>query len=126
MPSRGTEKSVTGQVIGSGLYMAGDIWSASITFSTGSAASGHSIYLYNHILYESDWTIDTSLQLYRYKDQLGGVTTRTAPMLRGAYRLKEQLYVDMDGGVELSNSDGAQSTTKTTRYFFSTGLRWDF
>ncbi|MBI5626877.1 MAG: hypothetical protein HY935_06755, partial [Nitrosomonadales bacterium] len=42
-PSRGTEKSVTGQLIGSGLYKEGDIWSGSITLNTSSAVSGHSI-----------------------------------------------------------------------------------
>ncbi len=125
-PSRGAEKSVTGQVIGSGLYMEKDIWSGSITFNTSSSASGHSIYLYNHTLFNSGWTMDTSLQLYRQKDQFGGTTSRTSPMVRGAYRLKEQLYFDMDGGFERISYGGAQQTTETTRFFYSAGLRWDF
>ncbi len=70
--------------------------------------------------------MDTSLQLYRHKDQFGGTTSRTSPMVRGAYRLKEQLYLDMDGGFEYTNYGGAQQTTNTTRYFYSAGLRWDF
>ncbi len=47
-PSRGLEKSVTGQVIGSGLYKQGDIWSGSLTFSTSGSVNGHSIFVYNH------------------------------------------------------------------------------
>lgn len=125
-PSRGTEKSVTGQVIGSGLYKEGDIWSASVTFNTSSAVNGHSIYLYNHTLFNTGWMMDTSLQLYRQKDQFGGTTTRNSPMVRGSYRFRQQLYFDVDGGFELTNYGGTQVTTKTTRYFYSAGLRWDF
>lgn len=124
-PSRGTEKSVTGQIIGSGLYKDGDIWSASTTVSSGVAKS-KSIYLYNHTQFISGWMMDTSLQLSSSTDQLGGSTKRTSPMVRGAYRLKEQLYFDVDGGIELNNYSGGQVTTKTTQYFFSGGIRWDF
>ncbi len=125
-PGRGLEKSVTGQVIGSGLYMENDIWSGSLTLNSSSAVNGYSIYLYNHTLLISGWTLDTSLQFYRHKDQFGGTTSRTSPMVRGAYRLKEQLYFDMDGGLEYTNYGGVQQTSKTTRYFYSAGLRWDF
>ncbi len=125
-PSRGTEKTVTGQVIGSGLVKEGDIWSGSITFNTSSAVNGHSIYLYNHTQFKSGWMVDTSLQLYNQKDQFGGTTTRNSPMLRGSYRLREQFFFDVDGGFELTKYSGTQVTTKTTRYFFSGGVRWDF
>jgi len=70
--------------------------------------------------------MDTSLQLYRDKDQFDATTTRTSPMVRGAYRIREQLYFDVDGGVDLVNYSGAQQTMKTTRLFTSMGLRLDF
>jgi len=125
-PSRGTEKSVTGQVIGSGIYSLGDVWSASVTYSSGNAAIGNSLYLYNHKQFNSGWMMDASLQLSSFKDQLGGKTTRKSPMLRGAYRFREQFYFDVDGGIEYNDYSGPQSNTKTTRYFTSLGLRWDF
>ncbi|MBI4808454.1 MAG: hypothetical protein HY799_05880 [Nitrosomonadales bacterium] len=125
-PGRGTEKGVTGQVIGSNIYTVGDVWSGSVTVNTGSAANGNTFYFYNHTQYKNGWMLDASLQLSSYKDQFGGKTTRKSPLLRGAYRLGEQFYIDVDGGIELINYSGAQSTTKTTRYFYSAGLRWDF
>ena len=126
VPSRGTEKSVTGQVIGSGLYMEGDIWSASTTFSTSSAVNGHSIFVYNHTGFKSGWMMDTSLQLYRQTDQFGGVVTRTSPMVRGSYRLKDQWTFDVDGGIESMKNSGATFKSTTLRYFTSAGVRWDF
>lgn len=126
IPSRGLEKSLTGQIIGSGLYKQGDIWSGSITLSTSSAVNGRFIYFYNHTQFNNGWMLDTSLQLSGYKDQYGGKTIRTSPMVRGAYRLKEQIYLDVDCGYENINYSGIRMSSKTQRYFFSTGVRWDF
>lgn len=124
--SRGAEKSVTGQIIGSSLYMEGDIWSASTTLSTSGTVNGHSIFVYNHTQFKSGWMMDTSLQLYRQTDQFGGVTTRTSPMVRGSYRLKDQWTFDVDGGIESTKNSGAQVKTSTLRFFTSAGVRWDF
>jgi hypothetical protein len=124
------EKSLTGQVIGSGLYKQGDVWSGSVTFSTSSVVKGRFIFLYNHTQFDRGWMTDVSLQLSSYLDQYGGKTTRTSPMVRGAYRLKEQLYFDVDCGYEKIDFSGHQNnlfiSSKTTRLFYSTGLRWDF
>lgn len=125
-PGRGAEKSVTGQVIGSGLYMEGDIWSGSITMNTSSVVSGRSLYLYNHTQFKGGWAMDTSLQMYRQRDQFGSYLRRNSPMVRGAYRIKEQFYFDADLGYEFTKSTGAQQITKMKRYFYSAGLRWDF
>lgn len=125
-PSRGAEKSVTGQIIGSGLYMEGDIWSGSITMNSSTAVSGRSLYLYNHTQFQSGWAMDTSLQMYRQKDQLNNYMRRNSPMVRGSYRIKEQFYFDADLGYEFTKSTGALQITKTYRYFYSAGLRWDF
>jgi hypothetical protein len=74
--------------------------------------------------------MDTSLQISGYKDQYGGATNRAWPMVRGAYRLKEQLYLDVDCGYELIKYTGHSNnnfiSSKTTRMSYSAGLRWDF
>jgi len=125
-PGRGTEKGLTGQIIGSNIYTVGDIWSGSVTVNTGSSANGNTLYFYNHTQFKNGWMMDTSLQLSSFKDQFGGKTTRKSPLLRGSYQFRQQFYFDVDGGIELLDYSGAQSTTKTTRYFYSAGLRWDF
>jgi hypothetical protein len=125
-PSRGTERSVSGQVIGSGLAKLGDIWSGSLTFSSSSAANGHSLFFYNHTQFISGWMMDVSLQLSGYKDQFGGTTSRTSPMLRGTYRLNERFTIDADCGYERINYDGTQMSSRTQRLFMSGGVRWDF
>jgi tetratricopeptide (TPR) repeat protein len=125
-PGPGLQKSVTGQIIGSGLYKQGDIWSGSVTLSNGSSANGHSFFVYNHTQVTSMWMMDTTLQWSGYKDQFGGTTTQFMPMLRGSYRFKERFTFDADGGYQKINYSGPVSNTKTTRLFCSAGLRWDF
>jgi hypothetical protein len=126
LAGRGLEKSVTGQVIGSGLYKQGDIWSGSLTLSSSGTVNGRSIFVYNHTQLNNFWMMDASLQWARFKDQLGGTTTQVMPMLRGSYRFRERFTFDADCGYQTTNYSGPQMTTKTQRLFMSGGLRWDF
>lgn len=126
VPSRGLEKSITANLIGSNLYLDGDIWSASTTISTSGNVNGNSIYLANHTQYKSGWAMDSSMQFYRQTDQLGGVTNRWSPMVRGSYRMRDALTFDADAGYESTKSEGAQVSTQTSRFFGSAGVRWDF
>jgi hypothetical protein len=88
--------------------------------------NGHSIFFYNHTPINSDWMADATLQLSSYKDQFGGTTTQTMPMLRGAYRFKERFTFDADCGYQIIDYSGMQMSTRTTRFFYSLGLRGDF
>ncbi|MBU1426906.1 MAG: hypothetical protein KKH12_05450 [Gammaproteobacteria bacterium] len=125
-PGRGLEKSVTGQVIGSSLVSQGDIWSGSITFSISNNVDGKTLYVYNHTQLNPAWNLDTSLQLSSYKDQYGGTTRRISPLVRSAYRFREQLYFDADFTYENMDYSGPQMSTKTKRLAVSGGVRWDF
>lgn len=137
-PGRGLEKSVTGQIIGSGLYKQGDIWSGSMTFSTSGSTNGYSIFFYNHTQIDNAWTIDTTLQMSSYKSQyidmtvpnspttLSGTTTQIMPMVRGSYRFRDRFTFDADCGYQKINYSGPQSSNNTTRLFTSAGVRWDF
>jgi len=128
-PGRGTEKSVTGQLIGTGLYKAGDIWSFSATLNSSGSVKGNSFFVYNHTDMQYGqyvWGLDSSVQLYKQTDQFNAVTTHFAPTVRGTYRLRDQLTFDADLGFENTKTEGSNVTTKTTRFFGSAGLRWDF
>lgn len=125
-PGPGLQKSVTGQLIGSGLHKQGDIWSGSLTYSTSGYVNGSSIFFYNHTPIYSGWLMDTTLQLSSYKDQFGGTTKQIMPMLRGSYQFKQQFTFDTSFGYQKIKFSGPISTTDTSRVFYSLGLRWDF
>ena len=125
-PGRGLERSATGRVTGSGLYTQGDIWSAGLTLSTSSSVNGRSLFLYNHTQTGFGLMIDTTLQTSYYKDQFDGKMTQIMPMVRGSYRFRESFTFDADGGYQRVDYSGPQTSSKTSRYFCSLGLRWDF
>ncbi len=124
LPGRGLEKGLYAQLIGSNLYKDGDSWSVGGGMSFGQA-KGNSLYLYNHTPFDR-WMLDTSLQYSNSTDQLAGQNKRISPMLRGSYQLRETLYIDADAGLEFINYSGPTQSTKTTRYTYSLGFRWDF
>jgi hypothetical protein len=70
--------------------------------------------------------LDSSLSYSNNTDQQGGKGKRISPMLRGSYQLRDTLYIDADAGVEWMNSSGPNQSTKTTRYSYALGFRWDF
>ena len=125
-PPRGLERSVTGQLIGSGVYRPGDIWSASLTYSTSGSVKGNSLFLYNHTPFAGNWLVDTTLQWSSYQDQFGGTTKQLMPLLRGSYRFRQQFTFDTSLGYQKVSFSGPISTSDTTRLFYSLGLRWDF
>ncbi|ADE11105.1 hypothetical protein [Sideroxydans lithotrophicus] len=125
-PPRGLERSMTAQLIGSGLHNPGDVWSGSFTFSSSSYVNGNSIFLYNHTPVGSNWLVDTTLQWSSFKDQFGGATKQIMPLLRGSYRFKQQFTVDTSLGYQKLKFSGPISNSDTSRVFYSLGLRWDF
>ena len=128
-PGRGAERSLTGQLIGSGLYKAGDIWTFSTTLSNGGNVTSTSFFVYNHMdmkYKQYGWGLDTSLQFFKQTDQFNAVTTRFSPTVRASYRYHEQLTFDADLGFENTKNEGAQVTTTSLRFFGSAGVRWDF
>lgn len=125
LPARGLEKGLYAQLIGSNLRTDGDSWSVGGGMSFGQA-KGTSLYFYNHTPFNSRWILDSSLSYSNNTDQLGGKSIRTSPMLRGSYQLRDTLYIDADAGVEWMNYSGPNQSTKTTRYSYALGFRWDF
>ena len=125
-PGRGLEKSVTGQIIGSGLYKQGDIWSGSLTFSTSGTVNGRTVFLLQPYpdqqrLDDGYDTADVQLQrpVRRHNDANHADAARLisfqgAVHFRCGLRLPENQY------------ERPQIGTNNTSLFYSAGLRWDF
>lgn len=126
MPSSGNEIAVSPQFVGSNLYSSRDVTVFSISFLSSALYKGQSFYIYSRGNLTDKWTLDASLQLYRQNYEIGTVMTRTVPMLRTAYQVRQSISLDMDLGVEISHTESASQTSDGQRQFFSLGFRWDF
>lgn len=123
----GIEKTLTGQLIGSNLYSENDMTSIGTSLTSSATVQGaQSLFIYNRTAFDADLYLDSSWNYYRQSDNYGGNIVRNMPMIRVAYQLGQSLSLDMDTGVELTESTGTNQSTKNTRLFGSFGFRWDF
>ncbi len=123
----GIEKTITGQLIGSNLYSENDMTSIGTSLTSSALVQGaQSLFIYNRTAFDADLYLDSSWNYYRQSDNYGGNIVRNMPMIRVAYQLGQSLSLDMDTGVELTESTGTNQSTKNTRLFGSLGFRWDF
>ncbi len=123
----GNEWGLTGQLIGNNVFSAHDVSVCSLSYSKGNTITGESFFLTNHLSLAEKWGTDASLRLYWQSDNLGGKETIITPTLRATYQAKDKLSFEVSGGIELTNNTPATGpSSKTTRKYFSLGLRSDF
>ncbi|MBI4938460.1 MAG: hypothetical protein HY846_09670 [Nitrosomonadales bacterium] len=126
-PGTGTEWALTAQLIGSSLFSSSDVSVLSVSASTSQLIKGQSLLVSNHSVLREKWMVDASLRLYRQNDNLGGKQTITTPMLKVSYQAKDRLSLEAEGGFEITGTTPANAPyAKTTRKFFSLGMRGDF
>lgn len=126
-PGTGTEWALTAQLIGSNLFSSGDVSVFSVNASTSQLIKGQSLLVSNHSILREKWMVDASLRLYRQNDSLGGKQTITTPTLKASYQAKDRLSLEAEGGYEITGNTPANAPySKTTRKFFSLGMRGDF
>ncbi len=126
-PGTGTEWALTAQLIGSNLFSSGDVSVLSASFNTSQLLKGQSLLVSNHSVLREKWMLDASLRLYRQNDNLGGKQTITTPTLKVSYQAKDRLSLEAEGGFEITGTTPANAPyAKTTRKFFSLGMRGDF
>ncbi|TXT23055.1 MAG: hypothetical protein FD134_2299 [Gallionellaceae bacterium] len=126
-PGTGTEWALTAQLIGSNLFSNGDVSVFSASANTSQLLKGQSLLVSNHSVLREKWMLDASLRLYRQNDNLGGEQTITTPTLKVSYQAKDRLSLEAEGGFEITGTTPANAPySKTTRKFFSLGMRGDF
>lgn len=126
-PGTGSEWALTAQLIGSSLFSSRDVSLLSAGVTASQLLKGQSLLVSNHSVLREKWMLDASLRLYRQNDNLGGKQTITTPMLKISYQAKDRLNLEAEGGYEITGNTPANGPyAKTTRKFFSLGMRGDF
>jgi len=89
--------------------------------------TGKSLLLNSHAYFREIWTLDTTLRLYWQNDNAGNKQSVISPMLKLGYRLKTNLTLETEGGIESTKTTSSTlDTSKINRKYFSLGFRWDF
>lgn len=123
-PGTGNEWTVTGQLIGSNIFLSRDISVFGLSRITSDLINAQTLFVSNRSMV-ARWTYDTSLRLY-HQNNLGIATERTTPSIKVSYLTKDKTSLEMEGSVERTNTSGNGSSSRTTRKFFSLGFRKEF
>ena len=125
-PGTGNVYALTGQAISTGLFATRDVnvFSVSrISAMTYSALSGQ---LTSRIPVGANWTLEGMVLWYSQDNDDGTTLRRISPTGRLSYRWRNSMTLELEGGVERTNTRSAILGEDTRRTFFSLGYRWDF
>lgn len=126
-PATGNAWMLTERLIGSSLISIGDVSVCSLSYTRSPLLAGTTLLLNNHSFIRVLWTLDSTLRLYRQTDNLGGRQTIIAPTLKLGYRVKGNLTLETEGGIELTKATPSTlQASNTNRKYFSLGFRWDY
>ncbi|GEM_PF-845824 len=125
--SSGNSSTLTARVIGNDLLIDRDLAIFSLGYNNSPTITGKTMLLNHHAALMDLWTLDTTLRMYWQNDSSGGKETVISPTLKVGYKVKSNLTVEVEGGVEQtsSNPSALQSSTISRRYF-SLGFRTNF
>jgi hypothetical protein len=132
-PSSGNNYAVDARVVGNGAIFARDVTVATVGYTSSQATKGETFMLTNHAGFAEKWMADSSFRLYwqnTYDLTTGAATgkqTIIGPAIRLSYQLKNNVNLETDGGLDITNfNPSSGQSSKTTRKYFSFGGRWDF
>jgi hypothetical protein len=123
----GTAWTVNGRVSGSDVISNRDTSVCSVSYSRAPTVEGKTLLLYNHAYMSDLWMLDTTLRFAWQTDNAGGKVNTTAPVLKVGYRIRNNLALEAERGIDwTSATPAALPGSKTTRHYFSFGFRVDF
>lgn len=73
-----------------------------------------------------NWQIDTSLRYYTQNKSDGEKLTRINPVIKGLYRLKNNLSFEMEANYEREERKGGANPGRAMGRFYYAGFRWDW
>lgn len=126
-PTTGAAWTLSGRLVGNDFISSHDISIASLSYTKSKQMTGEMLLLTNHAFLQENLTLDSTLRVYLQSDSFGGKQNVIAPTLKLGYRLRNNLTLDTEAGIESTKSTPSSlQSSKTNRQYFSFGFRWDF
>jgi hypothetical protein len=125
-PGSGYIRTLTSQAIGTGVFATRDVTVVSVSGLTADTYTGLAGQLTSRFPVGASWTFDAAVLWYGQKNQDGSTLQRVSPVGRATYRWRNSVSLELEAGIENTNTRSAFLQEDTRRYFFSAGYRWDF
>lgn len=123
-PGTGAEFFYSTQLIGSSLFMEGDITIFGLRYSDLQSVDSYSVDLNTRFPITRNLRINPRIRLdYRKSKDGSGDRTNLRPLMRLTYRYQKWLRFELEGGREWSTETVVGDSQKSSSYFFSLGAR---
>ena len=125
-PATGDIKTVSAQLIGSGVWGASDVFVVNASYLTAPAYKGWLVALNPRFVFATKWTVEPILRWYRQTDNSGLLLTRWSPTLRASWRWSDKISLDAEASWEIGKSRSLTVHESTNHLFYYIGYRYDF
>jgi hypothetical protein len=118
--------TLSAQAIGSGLFSRRDVTTITLSGVAADTYQGAAFGITSRLPVGESWLFGGSLLLYAQDNDNGSTVKRVYGTLRTEYRVKANVTLEIEVGVDNTHSQGEFSEESFDRSFFSLGYRWDF
>lgn len=125
-PASGEVKTVTGQLIGTGVWGASDVFVVNGSYLTSATYNGWLLAINPRFVFATQWTLEPVVRWYRQVNTGGLTLVRWSPSLRGSYRWSDKIYIDAEASWEISKSNSPLVNQNSNHLFYYVGYRYDF
>lgn len=125
-PSTGNVKTAGAQAIGTGLITRRDVTALTLNRVAADTYQGSAFGINSRLPLGETWMLGGSLLLYEQRNDNGSTAKRAFGTLRIEYRFRNNVTLEVEGGVDNTRSLGDVSEERLNRNFFSLGYRWDY
>jgi hypothetical protein len=129
-PPSGVSWTIAERLTGMGVFQPGDITNFSLSYSKSQQTSSEAFQVSNHSDLKEKWTLDSALRLSHQGSSVGSSFNDLSPSVRASYRMKNNLTVDAQLGLDWSKTsttiNDSSSSSTTLREFVSFGFQLTF
>ena len=125
-PATGDIKTISGQLIGTGVWGASDVFVVNASYLSAPTYNGWLVALNPRFVFATKWTFEPILRWYQQSDKTGMKLTRWSPTLRSSYRWSDKISIDAEASWEIGKSTSATISESSNHLFYYIGYRYDF
>jgi TolA-binding protein len=127
VPGTGTEYYLNLQLIKNDLLKEGDIGILNFRYDDTSNANTLRLGASSRYPISNLWRINSRVDLaYRKRSDTGNTKLTLSPHMRMDYRLRKNITLEFEGGIDWSKEENDLESGNYTNYFFTAGYRWNF
>ena len=120
----GVNHVITGQAIGSDLWLDNDVAVANASLVLGQDYTGQALGLSYVFVYGDPWRFDANMRFYHQKDDSGQTQNRLSPSFKLSYRWKT-VTLECEVGAENVHMHGPLREETSNRHYLYVGYRWE-